>query len=148
MEPAGVTAHPDHMAVSAATQAAFGAYLAAPREREPRFYYWGVPKSSLDRFRELGRESGFELPGEDDPFGPRGTADDEFTCWVDTSPVAEAMWRSLREHRTQDDDYRKLLASRDSRQEVFAQTCYIRIHPASRPGEPPETSLVEAFGNG
>jgi LmbE family N-acetylglucosaminyl deacetylase len=148
MEPAGVTAHPDHMAVSAATQAAFGAYLAARPEREPRFYYWGVPKSSLDRFRELGRESGFELPGEDDPFGPRGTADDEFTCWVDTSPVAEAMWRSLREHRTQDDDYRKLLTSRDSWREVFAQSCYIRIHPAPRPGEPPETSLVEAFGNG
>ncbi|HEY4791625.1 MAG TPA: hypothetical protein VIJ05_09905, partial [Actinomycetes bacterium] len=88
------------------------------------------------------------LPGEDDPFGPQGTADDEFTCWVGTSPVAEAMWRSLREHRTQDDDYRKLLTSRDSWREVFAQSCYIRIHPAPRPGEPPETSLVEAFGNG
>jgi LmbE family N-acetylglucosaminyl deacetylase len=148
MEPAGVTAHPDHMAVSAATQAAFGAYLAAAADREPRFYYWGVPKSALDRFRELGRESGFELPGEDDPFGPRGTADDEFSCWVDTSPVAEAMWRSLREHRTQDDDYRKLLASRDSWREVFAQTCYVRIHPAPHPDDPPETSLVEAFGNG
>jgi hypothetical protein len=30
MEPGGVTAHPDHMAVSAATQAAFGAYAAGP----------------------------------------------------------------------------------------------------------------------
>jgi LmbE family N-acetylglucosaminyl deacetylase len=148
MEPAGVTAHPDHMAVSAASQAAFGAYLAATVGHQPRFYYWGVPTSALDRFRELGRESGFELPGEDDPFAPRGTADDEFTCWVDTSPVAETMWRSLREHRTQDDDYRKLLASRASWREVFAQTCYIRIHPAPHPDDPPETSLVEAFGNG
>jgi LmbE family N-acetylglucosaminyl deacetylase len=148
MEPAGVTAHPDHMAVSAATQAAFGAYAAEPRQREPRFYYWGVPKSSLERFRELGREIGFELPGEADPFGPRGTADDQFTCWVDTSPVAESLWRSLREHRTQDDDYRRLLANRDSWREVFAQTCYTRVHPAPRPGDPPETSLVEAFGNG
>ena len=58
------------------------------------------------------------------------------------------MWRSLREHRTQDDDYRKLLTSRDSWREVFAQTCYIRIHPASHPDDPPETSLVEVFGNG
>jgi LmbE family N-acetylglucosaminyl deacetylase len=150
MEPAGVTTHPDHMAVSAAAQAAFGAYLAAARthDREPRLYYWGVPKSSLERFRELGRESGLELPGEDDPFGPRGTADDQFTCWVDTSPVAEAMWRSLREHRTQNDDYRKLLADRDSWREVFAQTGYIRIHPAPDPDDPPESSLVEAFGNG
>jgi LmbE family N-acetylglucosaminyl deacetylase len=148
MEPAGVTAHPDHMAVSAAAHAAFGAYLAAAHDREPRFYYWGVPKSSLERLRELGRESGLELPGEDDPFGPRGTADDQFTCWVDTSPVAETTWRSLREHRTQNDDYRRLLADRDSWREVFARTCYIRIHPAPDPDDPPETSLVEAFGNG
>jgi len=148
MEPGGVTAHPDHMAVSAATQAAFGAYLAAAGGREPRFYYWGVPTSSLRRMRELGREVGFELPGEEDPFGPRGTADDQFTCWVDTSPVAEPMWRSLRQHRTQDDDYRRLLANRDAWREVFAQTCYIRIHPAPHPDDPSETSLVEAFSNG
>jgi LmbE family N-acetylglucosaminyl deacetylase len=148
MEPGGITAHPDHVAVSAATQAAFAAYLRAAADREPRLYYWGVPKSILKRYRELGRERGVELPGEDDPFGPRGTDDDQFTCWVDTSPVAEAMWRSLREHRTQDDDYRKLLADRDAWREVFAQTCFIRVHPAPRPGDPPETSLVEAFGNG
>jgi LmbE family N-acetylglucosaminyl deacetylase len=147
MEPAGVTAHPDHMAVSAATLAAFGAYASGAREREPRLYYWGVPKSRLERYRELGREIGFELPGEDDPFGPRGTPDDQFTCWVDTSPAAEAMWRALREHRTQDDDYRRLLANRDNWREVFALLCYIRIHPAPRPGDPQETSLVEAFGN-
>lgn len=148
MEPAGVTAHPDHMAVSAAAHAAFGAYLAAAHDREPRFYYWGVPTSSLRRMRELGREVGFELPGEEDPFGPRGTADDQFTCRVDTSPVAEPMWRSLRQHRTQDDDYRRLLANRDAWREVFAQTCYIRIHPAPHPDDPSETSLVEAFSNG
>jgi LmbE family N-acetylglucosaminyl deacetylase len=148
MEPGGVTAHPDHMAVSAATQAAFAAYVADPQERPARFYYWGVPTSSLQRMRELGREVGFELPGEEDAFGPRGTADDQFTCWVDTSPVAETMWRSLREHRTQDDDYRRLLANRDAWREVFARTCYIRIHPAPAPGDPQESSLVEAFGNG
>ena len=39
MEPTGVTAHPDHMAVSAATQAAFAAYAAGRRPREPRFYF-------------------------------------------------------------------------------------------------------------
>jgi LmbE family N-acetylglucosaminyl deacetylase len=148
MEPGGVTAHPDHMAVSVATQAAFAAYDAGPRDRPPRFYYWGVPTSSLQRMRELGREVGFEMPGEEDPFGPRGTADDQFTCWVDTSPVAETMWQSLRQHRTQDDDYRRLLANRDAWREVFAQACYIRIHPAPHPDDPPETSLVEAFGNG
>src|SRR5512132_2744111 len=61
VEPGGVTAHPDHMAVTAATQAAFGAYVAAPRAREARFYYWGVAASDMAGWRELGRASGFAV---------------------------------------------------------------------------------------
>jgi LmbE family N-acetylglucosaminyl deacetylase len=149
MEPAGVTAHPDHMAVSAATQAAFGAYLAAPREREPRLYYWGVPVSEMAGWRELGRASGYELPGADDPYGAAGTPDDQFTCAVDTSTVAEQAWRALCQHRTQAGDVSyRLLGHQDSWRTVFADSRFIRVHPAPRPGDPPETSLVEAFGNG
>ena len=148
MEPGGVTAHPDHMAVTAATQAAFAAYAAGPRDREPRLYHWGVPVSELTAWRELGRASGYELPGEDDPYGGRGTPDGQFTCTVDTSAVAEQAWRALGRHRTQSGDpaYR-LLGHRDSWRTVFARSWFIRVHPAPRPGDPPETSLVEAFGN-
>jgi LmbE family N-acetylglucosaminyl deacetylase len=149
MEPAGVTAHLDHMAVSAATQAAFGAYAATPREREPRFYYWGVPVSEMASWRELGRASGYELPGEDDPYGGRGTPDDQFTCTVDTSTVAEQAWRALCRHRTQSGDPAYLLLShQDNWRAVFARSQFVRVHPAPRPGDPHETSLVEAFGNG
>jgi LmbE family N-acetylglucosaminyl deacetylase len=149
MEPAGVTAHPDHMAVSAATQAAFGAYAATGREREPRFYYWGVPVSDMASWRELGRASGYELPGEDDPYGGRGTPDDQFTCTVDTSTAAEQAYRALCRHRTQAGDVAyRMLDHQEGWQTVFARSQYIRVHPAPRPGDPPETSLVEAFGNG
>jgi LmbE family N-acetylglucosaminyl deacetylase len=149
MEPAGVTAHPDHMAVSAATQAAFGAYAAAPREREPRLYYWGVPVSEMASWRELGRASGYELPGEDDPYGARGTPDDQFTCAVDTSTVAEQAWRALCRHRTQAGDVSyRLLGHQDNWRAVFAGSRLIRVPPAARRGDPTETSLVEAFGNG
>jgi LmbE family N-acetylglucosaminyl deacetylase len=149
MEPAGVTAHPDHMAVSAATQAAFGAYLAGPREREPRLYYWGVPVSEMAGWRELGRASGYELPGVDDPYGAAGTPDDQFTCAVDTSTVAEQAWRALCQHRTQAGDVSyRLLGHQDNWRAVFADSRFIRVHPALRPGDPSETSLVEAFGNG
>jgi LmbE family N-acetylglucosaminyl deacetylase len=147
MEPGGVTAHPDHMAVSAATQAAVGAYLATPREREPRFYYWGVPVSELAGWRELGRASGYELPGEDDPYGGRGTPDEQFTCTVDTSTVAEQAWRALCQHRTQAGDVSyRLLGHQDNWRAVFASSQFIRVHPAPRPGDQPEASLVEAFG--
>ena len=149
MEPAGVTAHPDHMAVSAATQAAFGAYAATAREREPRFYYWGVSVSELAAWRELGRASGHELPGEDDPYGSRGTPDEQFTCVVDTSTVAEQAYRALCQHHTQAaDPAYLLLGHRDSWRAVFARSQFIRVHPAPQPGDPPESSLVEAFSDG
>jgi LmbE family N-acetylglucosaminyl deacetylase len=146
MEPGGVTAHPDHMAVSGAVQAAFAAYAATSRDREPRLYHWGVPVSSLRRFHELARDAGVELPGEDDPYGPRGTPDERFTCRVDTSPVAETARRALLAYRTQSDDvFYRLLRHGDGWREVFAGSAFIRVHPAPRPTDPPETSPVDAF---
>jgi LmbE family N-acetylglucosaminyl deacetylase len=148
MEPTGVTAHPDHMAVSAAAQAAFAAYAAGPRPREPRFYYWGVSVSEMAAWRELGRASGYELPGEDDPYGSRGTPDEQFTCVVDTSTVAEQAYRALCRHRTQAaDPAYLLLGHRDSWRAVFARSQFIRVHPAPQPGDPPEASLVEALSD-
>jgi LmbE family N-acetylglucosaminyl deacetylase len=146
MEPGGVTSHPDHVAVSAAVQAAFAAYAQAPREREPRLYHWGVPVSQLARLRELAAEQGVRIPAEDEPYGPRGNPDEQFTCVVDTSAVAEQVWRSLEEHRTQaGDPYRGLLRQADRWREVFATAAYQRVHPAPWPGEAPEASLLDAF---
>ena len=143
MEPGGVTAHPDHMAVSRAAQAA---YAAGARDRAPRLYHWGVPTSSLDRLRRLGLAAGLELPGEGDPFGPRGTPDERFTCRVDTSPAAEAAWLALRQHRTQAGDvFFRLLRHQDGWREAFAESAFIRVHPAPGPDDPPEASPVEAF---
>jgi LmbE family N-acetylglucosaminyl deacetylase len=148
MEPGGVTAHPDHMAVTAATQAAFGAYVAAPRAREARFYYWGVAASDMAGWRELGRASGFAVPGAEDPYGSHGTPDDQFTCVVDTFAVAEQAYRALCQHTTQaGDPWYQLLAQQDNWRSVFARSQFIRVHPAPRPGDPTETSLVEGFGN-
>jgi LmbE family N-acetylglucosaminyl deacetylase len=146
MEPGGVTAHPDHMAVSAAVQAAFAAYAATARDRQPRLYHWGVPVSTLRRFHELARDAGLELPGEDDPYGPRGTPDERFTCRVDTAPVAETARRALLAHRTQGDDvFYRLVRHGDAWREAFASSAFIRVHPAPRPDDPPETSPVDAF---
>jgi N-acetylglucosamine malate deacetylase 2 len=149
MEPAGVTAHPDHQAVSAAVQAAFAAYASGAGGRGPRLYYWGVSKRQLERYRQLGREIGVDIPAEGEPYGPVGTPDAQFTCIVDTSDVAERVYQVLREHRTQNGGAEhRILAHRDQWREVFALTQYIRVHPAPQPGDPPETSLVDAFPEG
>jgi LmbE family N-acetylglucosaminyl deacetylase len=146
MEPGGVTAHPDHMGVSAATAAAFAAYAAGRRERGPRFYYWGTPVSVMASYREMGRALGYELPGEDELYGGRGTPDEQFTCSVDTSTVAEAAWGALCRHRTQSGDVaRAIVDHQDNWRRVFAESSFIRVHPAPRPDAAPESSLVEAF---
>ena len=41
-----------------------------------------------------------------------------------------------------------LLGHRDSWRAVFTRSQFIRVHPAPQPGDPPETSLVEAFSDG
>jgi hypothetical protein len=63
--------------------------------------------------------------------------------------VAEQAYRALCRHRTQaDDPWYQLLGHQDNWRAVFARSQFIRVHPAPRPGDPPEASLVEAFGNG
>jgi LmbE family N-acetylglucosaminyl deacetylase len=146
MEPGGVTAHPDHQAVTAAVQAAFAAYAARPRPREPRLYYWGVTTTQMTRWRELGEQLGVHIPGPDEPFGAGGTPDAEFTCTVSTAAVAERVHQLLGEHRSQaGDPGRAILAHGGNWREVFSRASYIRVHPAPQPDDPHETSLVEAF---
>jgi N-acetylglucosamine malate deacetylase 2 len=148
MEPGGVTAHEDHMAVTAATSAAFAAYALAAEAagRRPRLYHEGAPASKLRRWREAARSNGVEFPDEDQPFAPRGTPDERFTCVVDTSSVAKLRGEALRRHRTQMGIVPYTLVLRDDViGEVLGDESYIRVHPAPRPGDAPETSLVDAF---
>jgi LmbE family N-acetylglucosaminyl deacetylase len=149
MEPSGITAHPDHMAVTRATETAFAAYAEAAEAdgRRPRLYYQGVPKSRLDRLRVLALGSELELPDEDQPFAPRGTPDELFTCHVDVSSVVALRAAALREHRTQMEIevYGLLSLPEEQIGMVLGVEDYIRVHPAPHPGEPEETSLVEAF---
>lgn len=149
MEPSGVTAHPDHMTVTRAATTAFAAYAAEAEAagRRPRLYYEGVPRSTLDRFRAAALANGMELPAEDEPFAPRGTPDEQFTCHVDVSSVVPLRAAALREHRTQRDIEVYAILSLPEQQlgMVLGVEDYIRVHPAPRPGEPDETSLVEAF---
>jgi LmbE family N-acetylglucosaminyl deacetylase len=149
MEPAGITAHPDHMAVTRATETAFAAYAgtADASGRRPRLYYQGVPKSRLDRLRESELASQMDLPAEDQPFAPRGTPDEQFTCHVDVSSVVPLRAAALREHRTQleIEVYALLSLPEEEIGMVLGFEDYIRVHPAPHPDDPDETSLVEAF---
>jgi LmbE family N-acetylglucosaminyl deacetylase len=152
MEPAGVTAHKDHIAVTGATSAAFAAYVAAAEAagRQPRLYHVGAPASKLRRWREIASTTGVDLPDEDEPFAPRSTPDERFTCRVDTSSVVKLRGEALRRHRTQlgIGPYTMLALREDLIGDVLGSEDFIRVHPAPRQGDALERSLVDAFGAG
>jgi LmbE family N-acetylglucosaminyl deacetylase len=149
MEPDGVTGHPDHRAVTAAVKAAFAAYAAAGRHPEPRLYYYGAPASELAQLAQAGAGAGISLPGEADPFGVPGTPDEQFTCWIDTAPVAEQIRQALAEHRTQSaDPFWQIIVGGDFWRQALAGIAFMRVHPAPRRDEPPESSLLDAFEPG
>lgn len=149
MDRGGITAHPDHVAVTRATEAAFTAYLPGDgdRGREPRLYQQGVPKSQLDRARDGAGPASMDLPGEDEPYAPRGTPDELFSCHVDVSAVVDLRLRALREHRTQlaIGIYQLVVSHPEEMRWWLGTESFIRVHPAPHPGEPLETSLIEAF---
>jgi LmbE family N-acetylglucosaminyl deacetylase len=149
MEPAGITAHPDHMAVTRATGIAFAAYASAAEAAglQPRLYHQGVPTSRLERLRASALAGQMDMPAEDQPFAPRGTPDEQFTCHVDVSSVVALRAAALREHRTQMEIevYALLTLPEEQIGTVLGVEDYIRVHPAPHPDDPGETSLVEAF---
>ena len=146
MEPGGVTAHPDHMAVSAAVQAAFGAYAAGPREREPRFYYWGVPVSEMAGWRGWA--------------GPAASTCPARTTLRDQGHPRRAVHlhgRHLRGGRAglagpvpaPHPGRRRLVPAARPPGELAGGVRPLPVHPRPPPARrPTETSLVEAFGNG
>ena len=135
------------MAVSHAVLAAFGAYAAGSREREPLL----LGRARLRDGRLAGAGPGQRLRGarRGRPTGTKGTPDDQFTCTVDTSAVAEQAWQALCRHRTQAADvWYRLLGHQENWRVVFAAPGSSASTRPPTHGDPHETSLVEAFGNG
>ena len=99
--PDGIFAHPDHIAIGAATDAAF-ARLASPTGTAfRRLLHGAVPNTVFERWNRQRVEMGLE------PFDPtkvyhmRGVPDDEIGLVVDCRSVAHRIVAGLREHKSQ-----------------------------------------------
>jgi LmbE family N-acetylglucosaminyl deacetylase len=99
--PEGITGHTDHIAVGAATTAAFHAARAAGADGFRRLLYCCVARSSIDRFNELLRERGLPPIDPTQPFQPRGVPDEAVGMIVDCSDGYDRKLEALRRHRTQ-----------------------------------------------
>jgi LmbE family N-acetylglucosaminyl deacetylase len=103
MEPAGVTNHPDHIAVSQMTSDAFARVRDESGGAYPeRLYYAAIPASALEAFTsELQKRGLAGLTAADDPLAVRPAADDSIAAAVDVSRWYERKLAALRAHATQ-----------------------------------------------
>jgi LmbE family N-acetylglucosaminyl deacetylase len=132
--PEGVTAHEDHVAVHHAATEAFervrgeadsGAFL--------RLLYSSIPRSRIERFRELQRAAGQDPFDPDEPFAPRGVPDETIAITVDCSAVWESVVDALRAHRTQAAELEGIPP--EARPLVFGEENFVQAWPERDPAE-------------
>lgn len=99
--PDGIFAHPDHIAIGAATDAAFARHASSSGTAFRRLMHGAIPNTVFERWQRQRAERGLE------PFDPtkiyhmRGVPDDEIGLVVDCRSVAHRIVAGLREHKSQ-----------------------------------------------
>ena len=99
--PDGVTGHPDHVAVGAATDAAFHTARATAGPGLCRLFHGAFPQSALDRTNVRRVERGLAPWDPTRVYEPRGVPDEHIDCSVDQSSVVGIVRDAFRAHRSQ-----------------------------------------------
>jgi LmbE family N-acetylglucosaminyl deacetylase len=101
--PDGITGHPDHVTVGAATSEAFGR-LVGHGPGFHRLFHAALPRRAsrfLERWNARLRAEGGRTLDADDPLHLRMVPDDLIACRIDQREVVEVVRAAFREHRSQ-----------------------------------------------
>ena len=99
--PDGITGHPDHVRVGAATDAAFDRVAAAPGPGMHRLVHGALPQSVFERWNETLSRKGLSPWDPTAVYHLRGVPDEQIGADIDVSSVADQVIRGLKEHRSQ-----------------------------------------------
>jgi len=120
--PDGITGHPDHVAISAATTEAFDRWRAeSDDDRSPRLYYHTVRPG-----RAIEKPMGAAPP----PLPP--------TAIIDVSRYEATKRQALACHASQRGDWERLIEDRD----WLTVDRFYRAFPPLAPDEPPESTIL------
>jgi len=99
--PDGIFGHPDHIAVGAATDAAFLRHAAPDGTSFRRLLHGAVPQSVFDRWNRQRGTLGLPLFDPTRTYDMRGVPDEEIGLTVDCRTVSDRIVAGLREHKSQ-----------------------------------------------
>jgi LmbE family N-acetylglucosaminyl deacetylase len=99
--PDGITAHPDHIAVGAATDAAFQRLVAAGRPGFKRLLHRALPASVFDRWQHQRQQLGLPIFDPTRVYHGRSVPDEQIGITVDCTTVADRVVAGILEHHSQ-----------------------------------------------
>jgi LmbE family N-acetylglucosaminyl deacetylase len=99
--PDGITAHPDHIAVGAATDAAFSRLARAGGPGFRRLLHHVLPQSVFDRWQQQRRDLDLPVFDPGKLYHGRGVPDEQVHLVVDCDAVSERIVAGILEHRSQ-----------------------------------------------
>jgi LmbE family N-acetylglucosaminyl deacetylase len=99
--PDGITGHPDHIRVGAATDVAFDRVAATPGPGLHRLLHGAIPQSVFERWNASLVRKGMPAWNPEAVYHLRGVPDELIGLTVDTSSVAMRVIRGLKEHASQ-----------------------------------------------
>ncbi|MER5758744.1 PIG-L family deacetylase [Streptomyces sp. NPDC002082] len=135
----GFYGHPDHIQAHRITMAAL-----EMTELTPKVYWTTMPRSAMQRFGEVMREFGEDMP-EPDPaeaaaLAGIGLPDEEITTWVDTTAYSGQKYDSLAAHASQGESIFFLKMGKEKFGELMGVETFVRVKDATGAAVP-ETDL-------
>jgi N-acetyl-1-D-myo-inositol-2-amino-2-deoxy-alpha-D-glucopyranoside deacetylase len=99
--PDGIFGHPDHIAIGAATDAAFARHASTTGTAFRRLLHGAIPNSVFERWQAQRAAQGMEVWDPTQMYHMRGIPDEEIGLEVDCRSVAHRIVAGLREHKSQ-----------------------------------------------
>lgn len=136
--PDGITGHPDHIRIGAATDAAFDLVAAQPGDGLRRLVHGALPQSVFERWNASRRRRAITPWDPEAVYHLRGVPDEQIGINVDTSSVASRVVAGLREHRSQ----RHVIALPDVTDEQWARSTSREHYVVARPHRPAASPVL------
>jgi LmbE family N-acetylglucosaminyl deacetylase len=142
--PDGVFGHPDHIAIGAATDAAFLRHAQEEGNSFRRLLHGAVPNSVFTRWNQQRDTLGLPVFDPSKTYHMRGVPDEEIGVIVDCRSVAHRIVAGLRQHHSQHHVMSDDPADTDRWQRVVSR----EWHVIAWPGEPAATHTLSDIFEG
>ena len=143
--PDGIFGHPDHIAIGAATDAAFAIGAATEGTAFRRLLHGAIPESVFSRWNAQRAQLGLPVFDPRAMYHMRGVPDEEIGVVVDCRSVAHLVVDGLREHRSQHHVFIDDPDDVDRWQRIMSREWHVLAWPPRAAGEPPLTDIFEGL---